>query len=115
MVGRLTFGDAQVGGPGDVSVVPAAVDVVESGRVLEVGSVDGKLVEGIQLALQRVVGIPRIGPGAFEHVHAVIDGRAGVVAKHVRLWGRGFIVCIGGEDDVPSRVDVVQFRSPEAV
>lgn len=115
MVEGLTFCDAQVGGPGDVSVVPATVDVVESGRVLEVGPVDGKLVKSIQLALQYVVGTPRIRPGAFEHVHAVIDGRASVVAKHVRLWGRRFMVCIGGEDNVPFRVYIVQFRSPEAV
>lgn len=111
----LTFGDAQVGRPGDVFVVPAAVDVVESGGVLEIGPVDCELVVRVQLALYRVVRLPGIWTRALEHEHAVIDCRAGIVAQHVGLWRRGFGIRVRSEDDVPFRVYVMQLWSPKAV
>ena len=50
-----TFGNAQICGPPVVLAVPAAVDMVEAAAVLEVGAVNGKLVEGIELGFGGVV------------------------------------------------------------
>lgn len=113
--GGLTLRDAQISGPGDVLVEPAAVDVVETRGVLEVRSIDGELVERVHLPFERVFGLPRIRSGALKHKHPMIHRWAGVVAHHIDLWRRGFRVRVGGEDDVPSRFDVVQLWGPETV
>lgn len=43
--------DAQVGGPRAVGVLPATVDVIELVCMVEVGAVNGELVEGVEGAL----------------------------------------------------------------
>lgn len=47
----VTFGDAEIGGPTIVLLIPAAVDVVKTCQVLEIRAVDGELVVRVELAL----------------------------------------------------------------
>ena len=93
--------------------VPAAVYVIQTRRVLEVGAVDGKLVVGVELRLVGKAGIPRVGTVALEDVHAVVNGWAVVRAVHVDLGRWGIVARVGGEDDVPGAIELVEFGSPE--
>lgn len=49
-----TLSDTKHGRPGCVAIVPTGVDVVQTGTMLEVGAVDGKLVIGIEFSFQTV-------------------------------------------------------------
>lgn len=88
--------------------------------MLEVGPIDSELIvrvnlalDAIELTLERVVACPWIRSATLQHVHTVVDGGAVERAQHIDLpWWR-IRVGVGGEDDVPLVVDVVQFRSPQ--
>lgn len=75
----------------------------------EVGTVNGELVVGVKLGLQRVAAGPGVGAAGFQHVHAVVDGRAGKGAEHVFAGWRAVIVGVGSEDDIPSVGNVMEF------
>lgn len=107
------MGDAEVGGPGGVLVLPARVNVVDVVVVEEVGAVDGELVVGVKLAFQGEGGGPRVGGVTGQDEHAVVDGGAVDGAQGILQRRRVVGVRGGGEDDVPEARDVVDFRSPE--
>ena len=52
---RRTFSNAQVCRPSIVLAIPAAVDVVETAGVLEVGAINGKLVKGVELSFEGII------------------------------------------------------------
>ena len=56
--------------------------------MLEVGAVDGELIIGVELALQRVVAGPRVTTAALKDVHPVVDGWAIERTEGVNLWWR---------------------------
>lgn len=105
--------DAEIRRPGGVGILPAAVDMVELVFVLEVSTVDGELVERVQHSSHGVRRRPRVWPVTLEDEHPVIDRRAGE-RTHCVLQRMGR-VSIGGcaEDEIPSIVDVVDFRCPQ--
>ena len=78
----------------------------------EVGPVNGELIEGIELGFEGIFGCPRVGGRAFENVHPMVDGWAGVVAEHVCFWRWLIVIRVGSEDDVPFVVYVVKFWRP---
>ena len=68
--------------------------MVEPSSVSEVGSIDGELVESVQLRLDCVVARPWVTTAALQHEHAMIDSRAVERTKCVNLRGRGvYHVC----------------------
>lgn len=69
------MGDAEVGGPGGVLVLPARVNVVDVVVVEKVGAVNGELVIGVEFALQGEVGRPGIGAITGQDEHAMVNGR----------------------------------------
>lgn len=46
--------NAQVGGPGAVSIFPTAIDMVQLVVMSEISTIDGELVEGVQHTLHGV-------------------------------------------------------------
>lgn len=81
--------------------------------MLEVCSVDGELVIGVELGFVGEVGAPRVGPLAFEDVHTMVDGRAVVGTVHVYL-GRGRVVVrVRGEYHIPDSIELMELRGPE--
>lgn len=94
-------GDAEVGGPGGVLVLPARVNVVDVVVVEKVSAVDGELVVGVEFGLQGEVGGPGIGTISGQDEHAVVDG--GTVDGTQCILQRRRVVGVGrgSEDDVP--------------
>ena len=109
----LHLGDAEIGRPAVVLAVPAAIDVIQLILVLEVGSVNRKLVVRVKLGLVRPLGLPWILTLTLDDEHAVVDGGAVVLAPHLHLRGRRIAARVGREDDIPVAVEVVDLGRPE--
>lgn len=104
--------------------------MVETTTVLEVSSVNGELIIGVQLSLHRVVRGPRIRSAAFQDKHPakispsslalsrmelglpVVDGRTIEWAEHVRLWRWAVLCRIRSVYHIPFIVDIVELGSP---
>ena len=110
--GVRELGDAQIRRPGGVGIFPAAIDVVEAVRMLEVGAVDGELVVRIELAFHGEVASPGVRSIVLQHEHPVVYRGAVVGAIHRLLRRRVVGIRGGGEDDVPFSGNGVQFGGP---
>jgi hypothetical protein len=64
--------------------------------MLEIGSVNRKLVIGIELGFQAVGASPDITAGAFENEHAMIYSWTCKVAVHVLVGARRLVVFVPG-------------------
>lgn len=63
--------------------------MIESSSVSEVGSIDGELVESVQLRLDCVVARPWVTTAALQDEHAMVDSRAVERTECINLRGRG--------------------------
>lgn len=105
-------GNAEIGWPCRVLLLPAGVNVIQLAVVLEVCSINGELVKGVQHALHGEVSRPWIGSITGQDKHSVVDGRA-IDRTHSILQGRRVVaVRRGREDDVPRPVDQMYLGSP---
>lgn len=107
------LGDAEVGWPAVVLVVPARVDVVQLVGVLKVRSIDCELIVRLEFVVVAVLGGPGVLAFAHDGEHAVVDGGAVVLAPHLHLGWWRVEVGVCGEDYPPASVDLVDFGRPE--
>lgn len=80
--------------------------------MLKVGTIDGKLVVGVELGLVDEAGAPRVWAVGFQDVHAMIDGWTVVWTIHVYLGRRRVAMWVSSEDDVPGSIEIMEFGGP---
>lgn len=86
--------------------------MVQTGRVLEIGPIDGELVVRVELRWPIEVCCPGVRAVAREDIHAMVHGRTSVVAQHICGWRGSVVVWVRGEDDIPGSIDIVDFGRP---
>lgn len=80
--------------------------------MLEICPIYGELIVCVQLALIREFRSPWIVASPFQNIHAVMYCWTIEVTEHVYFWDWRIAIRICGEDNIPSRLDLMEFGSP---